>query len=135
MKDFLEHYHFIPFERTQYVDSAEALGTQITQHMQSIVVNLAQVMQERQRVGQYLYRGQDGEVWLTGNAPGESSPHLPNQSILIDGWGTVRLNQAQARRCQDVIRELLESFETSDAADAAEEYLYTLILAPATIVP
>lgn len=122
--------YFIPFEQTRYVDSEEALSTQVTRHVQALVTSVARVMDERRRVGQYLYRGQDGEVWLTGSAPGEEGGHLPDHHIVIDGWGTVRLTRAQAQRYQATIRELLQSFETSGHEEEAEEYLYTLMLAP-----
>ncbi len=120
---------FVPFEVTPYSDLEERVLTQLEPVWRQIARSYARVLQEHERAGQYIFRGETGTVW-TGPAASrssEASPVIPNAGLHDV---TLNLTQAQATNLLRILSDLSERYQRIGGEGGGRPYILQAALVP-----
>ncbi|MEM4847871.1 MAG: helix-turn-helix domain-containing protein [Thermosphaera sp.] len=124
---------FIPFTVMPYTTVQEALEMQATTRMTSLLGSVARILDEIGRTGQYLFRGPDGDVWLSGTPPWGQPSSAKEALPALDSVGELQLTREQAKAFLEELLPLLdryESFQTEGREKDHRPFGYCFIFAP-----
>lgn len=126
--------YFVPFGATPYAILEENIQTQLGSRLPSIIEGLANALRSEAGYGQYVYRGDDGDVWYTNDPPSGSSsrstPHVDPPAL--DVTGDFYLTPDAAAAFREELLALLVRYQNAQSRDhrSARRFGYALLFAP-----
>lgn len=125
---------FVPFRATPYAVLEENIAAQLGSRLPSIIEGLATALHSEEDYGQYVYRGSDGDVWYTNDAPSGTVARSTQRVAppALDVTGDLSLTSDAAAAFREELRALLMRYQHAQLREhhSARRFAYALLFAP-----